>query len=762
MDAMVNAAGLAAALLWRAAIGRVLRRTAERIGGCAPRFEHPLLDLLVGLLAGWLGFAVWSAVLKRGLGLAAPAAAFAVLEILVVAALVCRRLVSAAPPLRGPRFDLQAAVRIATFVALFTGLASGDIVRFRSDNADQDQHVAWTMETAHQGVVPDRYAGTDTAIGYPLGLHTLAVSAASVLASPHVVLNALPLVTSLLVVGLLTSVAATLALGRPWRRAAPIDLVLLEAGAAVAMSLALFSGHFSVWPHYLVNGRQAAGLCYLVPLLAGAAALLPRPSRPGLPRRTVLSAIALVSALAASLALAAALNPTLVPLQGVLCGIALAVAALQRQVPWPGLAAGLAVGGVLASSVVASDPYLGRRANLPGARPDAAAYLAAVQADVLRGYTGRSCLTASCVAKAVVAPVALTVAREPVLAATWGALELLVRPPAPLRYDHPAPGQHRFPDLTGAGLAPVHGRAAPYLFALWPAALGAIVLCTRHRRLLLAVGALVLAIAIDAGVRGVLHALVDRGEPVLRLLPYYADVSTGVASTQALWPLLFVGAMFAGARRDTARRRRLRLAAAGGLLAMLAVSAAGPASAGMVWSRLLQDPSRADLAAVADLERRAMPDGDAFLVASQVEHPAGERWVMPVDDATLFYLHARRPTLFLYNLDHTGRYGPAGLESTCVELAAGGRGTLLTRHRARWALASGSPATALGIVGARLFCGRRFREWFPAMRIAARQGTVALVELWPSSADPRHADGPGTEPQPSKLPVATARKGVIP
>jgi hypothetical protein len=80
MDAAVNAAGLGIALLWRAIVGRVVRRTAERLTGHPSRFEHPLLDLLVGLLAGWLGLVVWSAVLKRAVGVGAPAPAFAIAE----------------------------------------------------------------------------------------------------------------------------------------------------------------------------------------------------------------------------------------------------------------------------------------------------------------------------------------------------------------------------------------------------------------------------------------------------------------------------------------------------------------------------------------------------------------------------------------------------------------------------------------------------------------------------------------------------------
>ena len=36
---------LPVALLWRAIVGRVVRRTLERVAGVPPRIEHPLLDL---------------------------------------------------------------------------------------------------------------------------------------------------------------------------------------------------------------------------------------------------------------------------------------------------------------------------------------------------------------------------------------------------------------------------------------------------------------------------------------------------------------------------------------------------------------------------------------------------------------------------------------------------------------------------------------------------------------------------------------------
>jgi hypothetical protein len=737
MDAALNATCLAAALLWRTVIGRVLRRTVERVAGAAPRFEHPLFDLLIGVLAGGLGFAVWSAVLKRALGVGAPSIAFAIAEVLAVAALAGWRLSATWPSAMALTPGVQTVVRAATFAALVAGLANADIVSFRSDNMDQDQHVAWTMETAYQGVVPDRYGGTDTIIDYPLGLHALAVSTASSLVSPAIVLNALPLLTTLLVVALVCGATASLALGGGLADtpAPRLELVLLEAGCVVALSLALFSGHFSVWPRYLVNPRQVAGLCHLVPVLACFGALMRRlPGSAGSAPGLVPPSAVLVTGLMASGALAAALNPVLVPLHAVLCGVALLAAALRRQVTWFGLGTGLAVGGALAVAVVASDPYLSRRANLPGLRPPAAPYLAAVQADFARAYTGRSCLTPACVGRALVSPVAFAVAREPMLALTQGTVELLFTPPAPLRYDRPAPGQHRFPDLTGIGLAPVHGLAAPYVFALLPWLFLAAILVTRNRRLLAAIGGVAAAIGIDAGIRGVLRALTDPGDPGLRLLPYYTDTAAAVLFTQVLWPLLLVGTTFTGAGRDSMRRRWLRLVAAAAVLVPLAVSAAGPVTRGMPWRSIHDGPSNADLEALARLEARVVPDGDSYLVAGRLSASSGERWIIPSDDAMLFYLHARRPTLFLYFLDHTARYGPAGLETTCAALQAGAGDTVVGRHRARWALAAASAGDAVPAVGRRVFCGRTLREWFPAMRAAGSDGRLTIVELW---ADPR-------------------------
>ena len=124
MDAALNAACLTAALVWRAIVGRVLRRMVERLVGAPARVEHPLLDLLIGVLAGWLGFAVWSAVLKRAMAVGAPSAAFAIVELLVIAALAGWQLFTAPLSAKALMPSLQTAFRAAAFAALAAGLAT--------------------------------------------------------------------------------------------------------------------------------------------------------------------------------------------------------------------------------------------------------------------------------------------------------------------------------------------------------------------------------------------------------------------------------------------------------------------------------------------------------------------------------------------------------------------------------------------------------------------------------------------------------------
>ena len=167
----------------------------------------------------------------------------------------------------------------------------------------------------------------------------------------------------------------------------------------------------------------------------------------------------------------------------------------------------------------------------------------------------------------------------------------------------------------------------------------------------------------------------------------------------------------------------------------LAASAAGPVTRGMAWSRILDGPSAADLDALDRLEARVVPDGDAYLVAGRPPDAGGERWITPSDDALLFYLYARRPTLFLYFLDHTARYGPAGLETTCAALQAGAGDDAAAdaiARAGRWRQPRPIRPSRRS-AGAR-FCGRTLREWFPAMRAAASDGRLTIVELW---ADPR-------------------------
>ena len=77
MEVAANAALLACALAWRGVVGWVVRARAERFAGGRLGVDHPALDLLIGLLAGWTAFAIWSTLFKRALGTSAPLVVFA-------------------------------------------------------------------------------------------------------------------------------------------------------------------------------------------------------------------------------------------------------------------------------------------------------------------------------------------------------------------------------------------------------------------------------------------------------------------------------------------------------------------------------------------------------------------------------------------------------------------------------------------------------------------------------------------------------------
>ena len=214
MDTTLNAACLAVALLWRAIVGRVVRRSWSVWPG--PRRGSSIRCSICSSACWRDGSASPCGPPSSSAPLvsARHRFAFAIVELLAIAALAGWQRTATWPTATALAPSVQTMVRVGTFVALVAGLTTGDIVRFRSDNTDQDQHVAWTMETAHRGAVPDAYEGTDAVIDYPLGLHALAVSAASALVSPAIVLNALPLLTTLLVIALICSAAVALAADR--------------------------------------------------------------------------------------------------------------------------------------------------------------------------------------------------------------------------------------------------------------------------------------------------------------------------------------------------------------------------------------------------------------------------------------------------------------------------------------------------------------------------------------------------------------------
>ena len=215
MDAPVNAALLAIALAWRWGVGRLLRGSGERVTGRRGAIDHPALDLLIGLLAGWLAFAVWSAVITRVVGTAVPLRLFALVELLAVAAIGTREIALRRESWRLSLPHRHTLIRLATIVVLFLALAPRAIFTFTSETTDQDQHVAWAVEIAHQGVVPSHYEGTDAAIDYPLGFHALAASASATIVSPAIVVNVLPLLTSILVVAVICAAVRAVAIGGP-------------------------------------------------------------------------------------------------------------------------------------------------------------------------------------------------------------------------------------------------------------------------------------------------------------------------------------------------------------------------------------------------------------------------------------------------------------------------------------------------------------------------------------------------------------------
>ena len=481
--------------------------------------------------------------------------------------------------------------------------------------------------------------------------------------------------------------------------AAPLDLVLLEAGCVMALSLALFSGHFSVWPRYLVNGRQVAGLCHLVPVLACFAALLPPVAgvrRTRTARRSPRSAL-LVAALIASGALAAALNPVLVPLQAVLCGVALLTAALRRQVTWSGLGPGLAIGGAFALAVVASDPYLSRRANLPGLRPPPAPYLAAVQADFARGLhrpqlpdarvhrprprvPGRARRRPRAAARPHRGGV-----RAPVHAAGAAPLRPARARPSPV----PRPDRHRPRARPRPSPRRTCSRCCPGCSPLRRSR-RAIAGCSpppaRSRR----------RSPSTRGSAACCRALTDPDDPGLRLLPYYTDTAAAILFTQVLWPLLLVATAFIGAGRDTPRRRWLRLAAAAAVLVPLAVTAAGPVARGMALRRILDEPSRADLDALDRLEarldarRRRLPRRGAGrpIPAESAGSPR------PTTRSSSTCTHGDPPCSSISWITRPLRRGRARDHLRRAAGAARAR-TLVRRHRARWALAVATAGQAV-------------------------------------------------------------------
>jgi hypothetical protein len=248
------------------------------------------------------------------------------------------------------------------------------------------------------------------------------------------------------------------------------------------------------------------------------------------------------------------------------------------------------------------------------------------------------------------------------------------------------------------------------------------------------VAGLVLVAVADALVRAVLHATIDPADGALRLLGHYPDRAAAVFFAQSVWPPVLAVAAWAvsGLAVDRWRRAALDTCVAAVSLAIATSALVDVRQAVIDVTRTSPGPQPADLSALARLEADAVPPGEAYLVAAGVQELGGEHWLLPQDLAATIYLQAARPTLFLYFLDHSARYGVDAYEAVCRALHRGERYPGAIRDtRARWAIVfteDGQPPDQ--DIGQRRLCGRPFPAWFPDMRQQARQGRLVLYRLW--------------------------------
>lgn len=715
------AARLALGFVLLAWLGRGLRGAVERRAGTASFavWRDPAWDGLVGWLVATAGLLLFSLLWKRGLGQAGP-----------VGPLVPLAGIAAAVGLAWAGGSLQAAVpsrrwfgRLGGFLAVFALLAAGHLGARRPYSSDPEQHIAWLTQVRLHGFVPDVYWQTDAPITYPLGFAALAhtLGAFSGAAAP-VLVAALPALASVLVVYLVLVATRALVPGQTAGRGEPLRFALLLLAAASVFDATQFSG----WNVYEGTGRLAAGPLHVVPLLvlfaAAAGASRLRPSGGPVARPGAL----LVFVCLASTALLALLNPSHLPLHAVLWAVALGLTAARAR---PRLQAGpvglgLLAGGAVALALLAADGVTARRGLGLG---EVDSSLARVEAEFDRGLAGETCRTPACILSAALQPGVWGAAAVPARVLVEGPVRALVQP-GWSRFDAPwVRGPRAFPDLTGTGLAPLHGGLTRWLLVPVPLALAWVLWRRRERGggWALALAALLVAASLDAAVRAALAVWVDPDDAPLRLLPSYASRGAAVVFAQSFWPLA-VGGLVLGARS----RPAAALAAVALLAALSAAQFELAGRRGEV-ARWRGGPSAADVADLRALEAAHIPPGEHYLVTAHATDSNEERWLIPLDPSSPLYAQAGRPALFHYHLSSGARLTGADLEATCRALRPETPAPLLAAHRARWValLARDEGAARITFI-ARRFCGRRYAVVFPEARFVERRGRVALFQLW--------------------------------
>ncbi|MEE2662566.1 MAG: hypothetical protein VX681_00490 [Myxococcota bacterium] len=710
-----------AALAW---LGRGLRLAWERAFG-ASRFavwREPAWDGLVGWLFALVTLLLFSLIWKRGVASVEP-----------VGWLVPAGWVALAAVLSLPRSLRRAAAptgrdfaRLGGFLAGFAWLAGGHLGVRRPYSSDPEQHIAWLTQLQSHGFVPDFYWQTDVPITYPMGFAALAHSlgALSGLAAPALI-ALLPPFVSVLFVYLIVVAARDLVGPREPR---PSDAVLF-ALVVLAAASAFDSAQFSAWNVYEGTGRLGSGALHAVPVIAGLAVARGAVAlrAPGGAARGAVGGL-LVFAAAVTTALVALLNPSHLPLQVVLWAVVLAAAALRAsRSPGsggaPGILLGALAGAVLALALLAADGVTARRVLGIG---EVDPSLAHVEAEFDAGLAGETCWEPGCIASAVLRPAVLAALATPARVLVEGPVRALVAP-AYDRFSEPLlRGPRLFPDLTGSGLAPLHGLARlatlplPLLLALVLWRSGA-----WRSAWALALAGLLVAASLESAVREALRTWVDPDDAALRLLPSYASRAAAVVFAQSFWPLLAAGLVF--------RVRSGRVLAGCGAVLVLVVASAqselGERRAKL--ERWRSGPGAREVADLRALEAEHVPRGEHYLVSSHIAVSNRERWLVPIDFSSPLYVQAARPALFLYHLSSGARVAAAEFEATCRRIRPGEPTQLLAAHRARWvALLAPDEAAARRAFGTRRFCGRPLSQLFPDARLAGRRGRVALFRLW--------------------------------